>query len=168
LEKVTHDSIQPIYDKNSEILILGSIPSPKSREYGFYYGHPQNKFWRVMSEVYGEQLPESIEAKKEFLYRNKIALWDVLESCYIHGADDSSIREAKANDIRKILKKTNIKSIYTTGRKAYELYNRLCFPATGIEAILLASTSPANCKVKYNELLKEYQEKLFLMKDNKV
>lgn len=157
LEKVTHDSIKAIYQDDSEVLILGSIPSPKSREYGFYYGHPQNRFWKVMAAIYHEKEPESIEEKKQFLIRNKIALWDVLASCKIHGADDSSIIEPKANNMSKLIKNTKIKKVYTTGKKAYDLYQKLCLKETGIEAILLPSTSPANCRVSYEELLEKYQ-----------
>ncbi|MBQ9280130.1 MAG: DNA-deoxyinosine glycosylase [Clostridia bacterium] len=157
MEKVTHDNIQPVYQEDSQILILGSIPSPKSREYGFYYAHPQNRFWKVLADVYEEPFPYTIEERVSFLYRNKIALWDVLSSCMIDGADDSSIKEPIANNISDLLKHTNIKKIYTTGRKAYDLYNKLCFQNTGVPAALLPSTSPANCRVKYSELLSAYQ-----------
>lgn len=158
MEKVTHDLIKPIYRKDSKILILGSIPSPKSREYGFYYGNPQNKFWKVLADVYGESLPITISDKIDFLYRNYIALWDVLESCLISGADDSSIKEPKANDINKLLKSTKINKIYTTGKKAYDLYKKLCFNDTGKEAILLPSTSSANCRFyKYSDLVEAYK-----------
>lgn len=157
LNKVSHDSIPPIYNKESKILILGSIPSPKSREYGFYYGHPQNRFWKVLADIFDENKTKSISDKKEFLIYHKIALWDVLDSCMINGADDSSIKEPKANDISKIIKNSSIKRIYTTGKKAYDLYMKLCFADTGIEAILLPSTSPANCRIKYEELLDAYK-----------
>ena len=102
-------------------------------------------------------MPNTIEDKIHFLYRNKIALWDVLESCYIEGADDSSIKKPIANDINQLLIQTKIKSIYTTGKKAYQLYNQLCFKETAVEAILLPSTSPANCRLKYEELFNAYK-----------
>lgn len=137
-------TLAPVYDKNSKILILGTMPSPKSREYGFYYGHPQNRFWRVLSAVLSEPLPQSVEDKKRFLLKNHIALWDVLKSCTIEGADDTSIKSPEPNDIAKIVSETNITTIFTTGTKAYSLYNKLCKDKVGIYAIPLPSTSPAN------------------------
>ena len=110
--------IKPIYDKNSAILILGTIPSPKSREAGFYYSHPQNRFWRTIAAVLDEKLPTTIDEKKALLIRNKIALWDVLASCKISGADDNSIKDFVVNDFTVLFETTSIKAVFTTGKKA--------------------------------------------------
>lgn len=156
MSKVYH-TFPVYYNDNSEILILGSMPSVKSRELGFYYMHPQNRFWLVLSKVFKEEIPISIDDKKDFLKKHKIALWDVIESCEIDGSSDSSIKKVKVNDIKWLLNKTKIKKIYTTGKKSYELYNKYCFENTGIEAICLYSTSPANCRVKLEKLVENYQ-----------
>lgn len=149
-------NFQPIYDEQSRILMLGTMPSPKSREVGFYYGHPRNRFWKVISDVCGEELPATREAKIAFALRNRIAVWDVLAGCEIRGADDSSIRNPVPNDMSRILETADIRAIYATGTKAWQLYQKYCYPVTGIEAIRLPSTSPANCRMSYEELYREY------------
>ena len=136
--------IAPIYDENSEILILGSFPSVKSREEGFFYGHPQNRFWKVVSAVYGEEVPKTIPEKKSFLLRNHIALWDVIGSCDIEGSADSSIRNVSANDLSVILNHAEIRQIYVNGQTAYKYYRKYSEKATGRSAVCLPSTSPAN------------------------
>ena len=136
--------IQPVYDKDSEVLILGSFPSVKSREEGFFYGHPQNRFWKVTASVFDEEPPRTTEKKKDFLIRNHIALWDVIGSCDIEGSSDSSIRNVKVNDISKILTTADIKAIYLNGKKAYHLYQQYLEPTINREGICLPSTSPAN------------------------
>ena len=136
--------IKPVYDKDSRVLILGSFPSVKSREEGFFYGHPQNRFWKVTSRVFDEDLPLTVDEKKAFLLKNHIALWDVIGSCEITGSSDSSIRNVTVNDISLILKTADIKAIYLNGGKAYQLYQKYLFPSLGREGILLPSTSPAN------------------------
>lgn len=157
MEYVEHP-FNPVYDENSEILILGTIPSPKSREYGFYYSHPQNRFWRVLSELYEREIPVSGEEKTRLLLEHRIALWDVLKSCAIAGADDGSIRNPVPNDIAGLLAKTNIQRIFTTGAKAASLYKRFCQKGTGIKAVALPSTSPANCRYySYEKLLDAYR-----------
>ena len=133
-----------LYDSDSKILILGSLPSVKSREQNFFYGHPQNRFWKMLAAVLGEKIPETIEEKKELLHRNHIALWDTIYSCDIIGSSDSSIKNVQPTDIGMILEKTNITRIYANGNKAGQLYKRYQFPVTGIEAMVLPSTSPAN------------------------
>nr|WP_319488153.1 DNA-deoxyinosine glycosylase [uncultured Caproiciproducens sp.] len=153
IEIVEH-TFEPVYDKNSRILILGTMPSPKSREYGFYYSHPQNRFWRIVADLYRQKLPESNIEKAYFLLRNRVALWDVLKSCSISGADDSSIKEPVANNIGGLLKKTNIQAVFTTGTKAASLYKRFCEKSAGCSAIALPSTSPANCRHYDYESLK--------------
>ncbi len=156
MKKVYHE-LEPFYKETSEILILGSIPSPKSREIGFYYAHPQNRFWKVLAKLYNEKLPISLNDKKLFLEKHKIALWDVLSSCNINGASDSSIKNPKFNNINKLIKNTNIKKVFTTGRTAYNLYNKNVKSKTKIEGIYLPSTSPANCKLSLEDLTKEYE-----------
>lgn len=152
---VTH-TLKPIFDKNSSVLILGTMPSPKSRENNFYYGNPQNRFWRVLSAVLGEDLPKTNEERTKLLLSHGIALWDVLASCEIKGANDNSIREPVPNDLSIILDKCRIHSIFTTGSKAFALYRRFCEPKTGIPANALPSTSPANCRTTLEQLIYSY------------
>jgi len=154
--KVRH-ILKPIYNENSKILILGTIPSPKSREIGFYYGHPQNRFWKVLSEILNEKLPQTNEEKTNLILKYNIALWDVLDSCDIEGASDSSIKNPKPNDLNSIIKKTKITTIFVTGKKAESLYKKLCEKDTKIPCICLPSTSPANCSIKYLELKEKYK-----------
>ena len=142
-EHIVH-SFEPVYDKDSEILILGTLPSVKSRENNFYYGHKQNRFWKVLATLLKEPVPETIEEKKAMLLAHRIALWDVIQSCDIKGSSDSSIKNVQPTDIGMILEKTNITRIYANGNKAGQLYKRYQFPVTGIEAMVLPSTSPAN------------------------
>lgn len=143
IEKVTH-TFPPFYKEDSEILILGSMPSRKSRELNFYYMHPQNKFWKVLSKVFEEEIPSTIIEKKEFLIRNKIALWDCIESCEIQGSSDASIKNVVPTDLMKIISKSKITQIYTTGKKAQSLYDKYHYKKTNIKATCLPSTSPAN------------------------
>ena len=142
-EHIVH-SFEPVYDKDSEILILGTLPSVKSRETNFYYGHKQNRFWKVLATLLKEPVPETIEEKKAMLLAHRIALWDVIQSCDIKGSSDSSIKNVQPTDIGMILEKTNVTQIYANGNKAGQLYKRYQFPVTGIEATVLPSTSPAN------------------------
>ena len=114
--------IQPVYDRDSRILILGSFPSTRSRETGFFYGHPQNRFWKVVSYIYEENEPHDIEEKKAFLLRNHIAVWDVIGSCDIEGSSDSSIRNVIPNDLSSILNTAEIRNIYVNGKTAYKYY----------------------------------------------
>ena len=115
---ITHP-LKPIFDENSAVLILGTMPSPKSRENNFYYGHPQNRFWRVLSAIFGEKLPENNKERTALLLKHRIALWDVLESCEIKGAEDSSIKNPIPNDLSLILESCHIKAIFTTGKKLF-------------------------------------------------
>ena len=157
VKKVTHE-FGPFYDKNSRILILGSIPSPKSREQGFYYGHPRNRFWPVLAALFNEAVPQTVPERKNFLTRHRIALWDVLASCDIKGADDGSIRNPEANDMRLITDGADIRAIFTTGGKAAKLYEKLCEPVCGVKAERLSSTSPANCRCSLEKLTEEYRK----------
>lgn len=155
-QQVIHP-LAPVFDERSRVLILGTMPSPKSRETGFYYGHPQNRFWRVMAELLDEPFPASREERLALALRRHFALWDVLASCVIRGADDGSIREPEANDLSAVLSAAPIEAIFTTGTKAAALYRKLCLPKTGVEAIALPSTSAANCRFySYKQLVKAY------------
>lgn len=148
-------AIPPVYDQNSRVLLLGTMPSPKSREAGFFYGHPQNRMWPVLARLFGEATPQQTEARRAFLLRHQIAMWDVLAACTIRGADDSSIRDPIPNDLGPILKAAPIAAIFTTGKKAHALYCRYILPVTGREAICLPSTSPANCRYETLDTLTE-------------
>ncbi len=150
--------IPPVFDENSKVLILGSFPSVKSREYGFFYGHPQNRFWRVVAGICGERTPESIEEKKALLLRNNIAVWDVIHSCEITGSADSSIKNAVPNDVNYIINKSKIERIFTNGKKADELYGKYIEKQTGIKAVCLPSTSPANAAWSVERLTEKWKE----------
>ncbi len=160
MKKVKHE-LEAYINNDSEILILGSMPSVKSRELGFYYAHPQNKFWKVLSKVYNEEEPKTIEDKKIFLNKHKIALYDVIKECEINGSSDSSIKNIKVNDIKKLIKNTNITKIFTTGKKANQLYKKYCYKDVLIEGIYLPSTSPANVGYcSFDELVNVYKNNL--------
>lgn len=155
--KIVYHELPSIFDENSRVLLLGSMPSPKSREVGFYYGHPQNRFWKVLSAVYNTDcLSMSSVEKTEFLHKNHIALWDVIYSCFIHGASDASIKNAVPNDISALIQRSKVKTIFTIGTKASTLYKKLCYPQTNIPDIQLPSTSPANCRVPFDVLVEKY------------
>ena len=140
---ITHP-IPPVYDANSRVLILGSFPSVKSREEGFFYGHPQNRFWKVLSAVLGCSVPLSVEDKKQMLLHHRIALWDVIASCEITGSADSSIKNAEPNDLSVILDAAPVEAIFVNGKTAEKYYNRYIRDKIGREAVCLPSTSPAN------------------------
>lgn len=136
--------IPPVYDSTSRILILGSFPSVKSREAMFFYGHPQNRFWRVAAQVFGEPVPMTVPDRKAFLLRNHIAAWDVIASCRIEGSSDASIKDVTVNDLRQILETAPIRQIYVNGKTAEKMYQKYTQPVTGRPCICLPSTSPAN------------------------
>lgn len=154
--QVTH-TFEPIYDQNSKILILGTFPSVKSREQNFYYGHPQNRFWKLLAALTEQEVPVTISEKKEFLLKNRIAIWDVVHSCRIEGSSDSSIKDVVANDISEILKHTGIKAVFTNGGKAHSLYQKYLYPLCGVEDIKLPSTSPANAAFSLERLTREWE-----------
>ena len=155
-ERITH-AFDPVFDSESRILVLGTMPSPKSRELGFYYSHPRNRFWPVLAEILREEVPKTPEEKNEFCLKNKIALWDVLKECDIEGASDSSIKNAVPNDISIILNSADIKAVFTTGTTAAKLYKKFIEPETEVPAKVLPSTSPANAKIKFEELAEQYK-----------
>ncbi len=148
----------PVYDKHSEILILGSFPSVKSREEQFFYGHPKNRFWKVLAAVFDSSVPESIEDKRSFLMSNRIALWDVVCSCEITGSADSSIKNVIPNDIYEILGNSDIKRIFLNGKTAEKYYNKYIKEKISVEAITLPSTSPANEKWTLEKLISQWSK----------
>lgn len=154
-ERVNH-SFGPVFNNESRILILGSFPSVKSREISFYYGHPQNRFWKVLGIIYKEDIPKDIEGKKEFLLKNHIALWDVVASCNIIGSSDSSISEVEPNKLELILNNADISKIYVNGTKAYDLYRKLCSSKYKREIVKLPSTSSANAAYSLDRLVNEW------------
>ena len=148
----------PVYNSQSRILILGSFPSVRSREIGFYYGHPQNRFWRVLARIYeSNRIPVTIQERRTFVLDHQIALWDVIHSCDITGSSDASIRNAKANDLSILLERTGIEQIFCNGKLSYDLYCRHLEKPTGISAILLPSTSAANAAWSLDRLTEAWQ-----------
>ena len=156
---ITH-SFQPVYDSRSRVLILGTLPSVKSREQGFYYGHPQNRFWRVTAEITGSPLPAGIPEKKAMLLGSGIAVWDVIAECDIIGSSDASIKNAVPTDLSRILESADIKAIFANGATAARLYDRFQKQHTGREIITLPSTSPANAAWSLEKLVRAWSERL--------
>ena len=148
--------IAPVFDETSGILILGSFPSVKSREADFFYGHPQNRFWKVIAAVFEEEVPQTVPEKKAFLLRNHIAVWDVIHSCDIEGSSDSSIRNVVPNDLGLILDKADIRTIYVNGKTAFRYYRKYTEKVTGRPAVCLPSTSPANASWTLEKLIGEW------------
>lgn len=149
---------EPIYHSNSKILILGTLPSVKSRENNFYYANNRNRFWSVLSAVLNQSVPVSIEEKKELLINNKIALWDVVKSCDIIGSSDSSIRNVEANNLKNIIEKSKITAIFANGKQAEFLYNKYQKNEINIDIISLPSTSPANMRYSFESLLAQWKK----------
>ena len=148
--------IEPVYDSQSRILILGSFPSVKSREAMFFYGHPRNRFWKVTAAVFGCRVPQTIEEKRSFLLTNGIAVWDVIASCEIEGSSDSSIRNVTPNDLSQILNAAPVEQIFVNGKTALKYYEKYLRPVTGREAICLPSTSPANAAWNLEKLIQAW------------
>ena len=154
-EHVVH-GFAPVYDARSRVLVLGTLPSVKSREENFYYGHPRNRFWKVLACVFDAPEPRCIEEKQALLLQNGVALWDVVRECDIRRSADSTIRNAAANDIRPILEGAQIRAVYTNGSRAHALYRKLILPVTGQEDLPLPSTSPANAACSLEDLVKAW------------
>ena len=154
-EHIVH-GFDPVYDENSRVLILGSLPSVKSREQNFYYGHPQNRFWRLIAALRGENVPQTVTEKTDLLLRSRIAVWDVIAECDIIGSSDSAIRNAVPADIRPILEAADIRCIFVNGAAAGKIYDKYQRPLTGREAVRLPSTSPANAAFGFERLLAEW------------
>lgn len=150
--------IPPVFDRHSKILILGSFPSVKSREAQFFYGHPQNRFWKVTSSVFGVSEPHTVEEKKDFLLSHGIAVWDVIASCDITGSSDSSIKNVVPNDLTEILNIADIKQIYVNGKTAEKFYHKYIRNNIGREAICLPSTSPANAAWSVERLTESWKQ----------
>ena len=146
-----------IYAPDSRILILGSFPSVKSREQKFFYGHPQNRFWRIMAALLGTDVPQTTEETRAFLLAHRIALWDVIASCDIAGSSDASIRNAVPNDLSPILETASVRQIFTNGGTAHRLYRKYIYPLTGREDIVLPSSSPANAARSLDALIDAWQ-----------
>ena len=153
----THN-IPPLYNQNSKVLILGSFPSVMSRKTEFFYGHPQNRFWSVISAVLDSPIPQTIEQKQNLMLKNSIALWDVIQSCEIVGSSDSSIKNVKPNDIAGLISKTKISRIFTNGKTAEKYYNKFILPTIKISAITLPSTSPANAAYTQARLIDAWSQ----------
>ena len=143
----------PLFGPDSRVLILGSFPSVKSREQQFFYGHPQNRFWKVIAALFGRDVPQTIPEKKKLILSNGLALWDSIASCVITGSSDASIREVRPNDLRIILDHAPIERIYCNGRKSHEMYEKYILPDLGREAACLPSTSPANAAWSLEKLI---------------
>lgn len=153
-------TIDPVYDSNSKILILGSFPSVKSREVQFFYGHPQNRFWRVLSSIFNVDLPQNNDEKRELLINNRVAVWDVIKSCEIVGSSDSSIKNAVPNDLSSIINISEIDTIFVNGKLAEKLYIKYIENQTGIKAICLPSTSPANASWSFERLYDKWNNEI--------
>lgn len=149
--------IPPLYNENSKTLILGSFPSVKSREAEFFYGHPQNRFWAVVAKLYGAEKPQTVEEKTKLVLENNLAMWDVIHSCEIEGSADSSISNVTANDLSVILENSKVDRIFVNGKTAEKYYNKYTFPKTGIKAICLPSTSPANAAWNIEKLVEAWK-----------
>lgn len=158
----TEHGIEPVFDTGSNILILGSFPSVKSREQGFFYGHPRNRFWKVIAAVTGSEVPETIEEKKRLLLEKHIAVWDVIARCDIQGSSDASIKNVEPNDIGLILNTARIRGIFCNGTKSFELYEKYIEPYISIKAVKLPSTSPANAAWNLSRLTVKWKEELQL------
>ncbi|MBQ0009867.1 MAG: DNA-deoxyinosine glycosylase [Ruminococcus sp.] len=163
---MTVHPIPPVYDEKSEILILGSFPSVRSREIRFFYGHPQNRFWRVLASLYGCPVPQTTEGKKTFLRVHRIALWDVIASCEIEGSADSTIRNVTPNDLSAILSSAPIRQIFVNGKTAETYYRRYTEPLIHRPAVCLPSTSPANAAWPLDRLTEKWKEILSVHGEN--
>ena len=155
MDRISHP-FGPLFDGNSRVLILGSFPSVKSREQQFFYGHPQNRFWKVLAALFDQEIPASVDQKKELILRNHLALWDSIASCVITGSSDASIRDVRANDLSLILDHCPIRSIFCNGKTSWQMYEKWIRPVTGREAACLPSTSPANAQWTLDRLIEAW------------
>ena len=152
--------IPPLFDGACTRLILGSFPSVKSREAGFFYGHPQNRFWKVMAGIFEDEVPLTVPEKRALLLRHHVAVWDVIASCDITGSSDASIKNVRANDLGTILEAAPIRTIYVNGQTAEKLYLRYILPQTGRPCVYLPSTSPANAAWSLERLIESWRSTL--------
>lgn len=155
-ETIIHP-IPPLYREDARILILGSFPSVKSRETAFFYGHPQNRFWKVLAAVFDDEIPSDVPQKRAFLIRHRVAVWDVIHSCTIRGSSDASIKDVVPNDLPRILDHAQIRKIFVNGKTAEKMYRKYIEPSIGIPAICLPSTSPANAAWNLERLIEAWK-----------
>ena len=152
MDRIIHP-FGPLFNESSRVLILGSFPSVKSREQQFFYGHPQNRFWKVLAALYQQDVPVTVDQKKALILENHLALWDSVASCVITGSSDASIREVRANDLSVILDNSAVRKIFCNGKTSWQMYEKWIRPATGQEAFCLPSTSPANAQWTLDRLI---------------
>lgn len=152
MERVIHPFL-PVFNGNSKLLILGTMPSVVSREQNFYYSHPTNRFYKVLASLFGVEEPNTIEQKKQMLLHHGVAVFDVLKSCEIHASSDSTIKKPVANDLSVILEQAAIKTIFANGKKACQLYQKYCEEDTKMPCICLPSTSAANAQFGLHQLI---------------
>jgi hypoxanthine-DNA glycosylase len=150
-------TFEPVFDEHSRILILGSLPSVKSREQGFYYGHAQNRFWKVTAGVLYMPVPCLLTENARFLLGARIAVWDVIDECDIIGSSDASIKNVTPTDLKRVLDNCDIKAIFANGTAAAKLYCKYQRPITGKDIVTLPSTSPANAAYSLQRLVGEWQ-----------
>lgn len=155
--KKTVHPIPPLFDKNSEKLILGSFPSIKSREAMFFYGHPQNRFWKLIAKIFDEETPNSVEEKTKLILTHNLALWDSIHSCVITGSSDSSVKDVVANDLSVILNNSRVAQIFCNGALSHKMYMKYIYPQTKIKAVKLPSTSPANAAFSIDRLYEQWK-----------
>lgn len=155
-QKIVHP-IPPLFSENSRVLILGSFPSVKSREAQFFYGHPQNRFWKLIAMLFNAEVPQSIEEKTKLILQNNLALWDTIHSCTITGSSDSSIKDVVPNDLSQIIKNSRVDKIFCNGTASFNLYKKYILPTTKIEAVKLPSTSPANATFSLDKLAEQWK-----------
>ena len=158
-ERLIHP-IEPVCGPDARILILGSFPSVKSREIGFYYGHPQNRFWRVLAAVFEAPVPDTVPERRAFLLEHGIALWDVIHSCEITGSSDASIRDVRVNDLAALLQSAPIRQIFLNGKTAANLYQKYAAAEIDLPAAVLPSTSPANAAWTLPRLIEAWRNAL--------
>ena len=161
-KKITHP-FPPLFDENSRTLILGSFPSVKSREVRYYYGHPQNRLWKLIAALYEEDVPSSNEEKKNLILSHNLALWDSIKSCTITGSSDSSVKDVVPNDLSVILDNSKVDRIFCNGALPFKIYMKYIYPTTKINAVKLPSTSPANAAFSLERLIGEWS----IIKDSK-
>lgn len=158
--KTLQHTIEPVFCENSKILILGTFPSVKSREVAFFYGHPRNRFWKVIAESFDKRVPETIDEKKQLILESNLAVWDVIASCQIIGSSDSSIKNVVPNDINQIIRIADIKKIILNGKTAYKLYKKYLEQDINIPTAVLPSTSPANAGITQKDLTDRWKKEL--------
>ena len=149
--------LKPLYRADSKLLILGSFPSVKTREYGFFYGHPFNRFWPLMAALFQEEISTKIEDRRAFLLRHKIAVYDSIYQCDIVGSSDASIQNVVPTNLRPIFETAEIRQVFCNGQTSYYYYQKYHAESCGIQGVKLPSTSPANARYRLDDLVKEWQ-----------